>query len=99
MDFIYEENKISSRDETGKTLAEVTFPSINDTLVNIDHTYVSPDLRGLGVADKLLTALAEKLRAEGRMAYPSCPYAVKWFGEHPDFKDIYFSGPIVKEQK
>lgn len=48
MDFITERNMIYACDDS-KTLAEVTFPNIDDTTVDINHTFVDPSLRGQGV--------------------------------------------------
>ena len=30
----------------GKVMGEVTYPSINDDTVNINHTFVDPSVRG-----------------------------------------------------
>ncbi len=89
MNFTYEENRIFLTDENGKTIAEVNFPSISDTVVNISHTFVDDSLRGQGVAGKLLVAVAEKLRQENKKAYPTCSYAIKWFEKNEYYRDIY----------
>ncbi len=89
MDFIYEKNRIYLEDENGKTIAEVSFPSISGNVVNIDHTFVDDSLRGQGVAGKLLEAAAEKIRKENMKAFPTCSYAVKWFEKNQEYKDIY----------
>lgn len=88
MDFKYEKNRIYLDGEDGKTIAEVTFPDLSKDVVNINHTFVDESLRGQGVAGKLLLAAAEKLRGEGKKAYLSCSYAIKWFESHPDYSDL-----------
>ncbi|MDR3552214.1 MAG: GNAT family N-acetyltransferase [Clostridia bacterium] len=93
MNFIFEENRIYLKDSAGKTVAEVNFPDIADGVVNIDHTFVDESLRGQGIAGQLLAAAAEKLRKENRKAYPTCSFAVKWFGSHPDYADIRVENP------
>lgn len=85
MDFTYNTNQIALLDENGQLLAEVTFPDIDDDTVNIDHTFVAPSLRGQNIADKLMSAAAEKLYAEDKKAVLTCTYAVKWFGKHPEY--------------
>ncbi|SMC85607.1 GNAT family N-acetyltransferase [Papillibacter cinnamivorans] len=88
MDFHVSNDAITLRDEKGQTVAEVDFPAMENNMVNICHTYVSPSLRGQKVADRLLLALVEKLRAEGKKAYPTCSYAVRWFSQHPEHSDL-----------
>lgn len=89
MDFIYEKNRIFLENKDGECIAEVTFPEISSNKVNINHTYVNKSLRGQGVADKLVTALAEDLRKKNKKAVATCSYAVDWFEKHPEFEDVY----------
>ena len=62
MDFIYEANRIYINDNDGHMQAEVTFPCINETTVDINHTFVDPSLRGQGIAGKLMKAAYEKMK-------------------------------------
>lgn len=87
MEFKHETDRIFATDVNGKVIAEVTFPTIDGTVV-INHTFVDNSLRGQGIAGKLLTAAAEQLRADGIKAKATCSYAVKWFSEHPEYSDI-----------
>jgi len=89
MNFIFEANRIFINGEKGGVIAEVTFPSISETVVNIDHTFVDESLRGQGVASKLLEELAKKLREENKKAYPTCSYAVSWFQKNTQYADVY----------
>ena len=89
MDFIYQPNRIYAVNEAGKLVAEVIFPGRSEKTVEITHTFVDDSLRGQGIAGQLLEAVAAKLRSEHKKAYPSCPYAVKWFESHPEAKDVY----------
>ena len=81
MEFIHEEERIFALDESGKLIAEVTFP-ITDKMANINHTFVDESLRGQGVAGQLMKAAVEQLKSKGLRAVPTCSYAVKWFAEH-----------------
>lgn len=87
MKFTQEPGRIFAQDESGKLLAEVTFPDRGDA-VEINHTFVDPSLRGQGVAGQLLQAVADTLRAGGRRAIPTCSYAVRWFEAHPECSDL-----------
>ncbi len=89
MDFKYEKNRIFLEDESGECIAEVTFPDVSNNRVNVNHTYVNRCLRGQGIADKLMTALAADLRKNNKKATATCSYAVDWFEKHPDYEDVY----------
>lgn len=81
-------DRIWMENEQRQELAYVTFPPLDDGLVEITHTVVDPSLQGRGVAGKLLLALTDELRRSGRRAVPTCSYAVKWFAAHPAQQDV-----------
>ncbi|WMJ77395.1 MULTISPECIES: GNAT family N-acetyltransferase [unclassified Sedimentibacter] len=89
MDFIHEKERIYLENESGECIAEITFPSVSEDMVNVNHTYVDKSLRGQGVADKLMTSLVKDLKKNSRKAAATCSYAVDWFEKHPEHKDIY----------
>lgn len=89
MEFKYKSDRIYLEDKDGKVVAWVEFPARPDGTYVITHTVVDPSLRGQGVAGALIKALADRLRGEGHKTSASCSYAVKWFGEHPEYSDIY----------
>lgn len=88
MNFRYEDNRIWLADEAEKVLADVTFPEINATTVDINHTFVDDSLRGQGVAGKLMAAVAAWLRTEHKQAVLTCSYAQSWFAKHPEYSDV-----------
>ncbi len=88
MDFKQEANKIYLNDDSNHMIAVVTFPKLSEGIVNIDHTFVDPSLRGQGVAGKLMEAAVAYFRANSLKAKPTCSYAVKWFEEHPECSDV-----------
>ncbi|HIZ41918.1 MAG TPA: N-acetyltransferase [Candidatus Gemmiger excrementigallinarum] len=87
MEFRKESGRIFATDETGKLLAEVTFPEREGVAV-INHTFVDDSLRGQGVAGQLLRAVADTLRQDGRKARATCSYAIHWFQTHPEEQDL-----------
>ena len=90
MNFKHENNRIFIENEDGDVIAEATFPVLNEEVVNINHTFVDPSLRGQGVAGKLMLEVAKKLRKENKKAMISCSYAVKWFDKHEEYKDVVY---------
>lgn len=88
MNFTYTQDRIFLQSDHNTTLAEVTFPAIDEHTVNINHTYVDDSLRGQGVAGKLMEAAAEQLKVQNKKAVLTCSYAVKWFEKHPEYKNL-----------
>nr|WP_313293520.1 GNAT family N-acetyltransferase [Faecalispora jeddahensis] len=88
MEFTKEANRIFAKDADGKLIAEVTFPDRSATTVDIDHTFVDDSLRGQGVAGQLMLAAVDAIRAQGKKAIATCPYAVGWFQKNPKFSDL-----------
>ena len=87
MPFTVEEHRVVYTAED-RELAFVTFPAFGEGVVNIDHTFVDPVLRGQGVAGELMQRTVDSLRACGRKAVATCSYARKWFDQHPEQKDV-----------
>ena len=56
MEFQKEPGRIFALGEDGKLLAEITFPTGEDGVADIDHTFVDESLRGQGVASQLVRA-------------------------------------------
>ena len=90
MNFTHEDNRIFLVNKAGKEVANITFPDINDNVVNINHTFVDYSLRGQGIASKLMEEVAKKLREENKKAIISCSYAVTWFDRHGEYKDVVY---------
>ena len=88
MELIYEAERIYMKDGSGRMAAEVTFHQRSDRAMSIDHTYVSPELRGRGTAGELLTAAARRFRQRELKVVPVCSYAVAWFRDHPEEADL-----------
>jgi predicted GNAT family acetyltransferase len=88
MNFKQDENRIFLTDPEGKTIAEVRIPEKEPGVRDIERTFVDDSLRGQGIADQLLHAVVDRLQQEGKKAIPSCSYAAKWFGNHPEHENL-----------
>lgn len=73
--------------EDGKTNAEITWTLLGDVMV-MDHTFVSPDLRGQGVAKQLLDRAAEYARENELKMEAVCSYVVTAFDRYSEYEDI-----------
>ena len=78
MEFQITDGRIFYLDEQQTLLAELTYVPVREGVVDIDHTYVSPVLRGQGIAGQLMELLASELRKQGLKAVASCSYAEVW---------------------
>lgn len=88
MRFIKEKNRVYVLDENNNMLAFVTFPDIDTTTVNINHTFVSEELRGQNIASKLMEEAYSIIKHNNKRAILECSYAQKWFLKHKEYNDI-----------
>ncbi|MGL5149335.1 MAG: GNAT family N-acetyltransferase [Clostridium sp.] len=100
MNWIFEEDKIYSKDENGELMAEVTFTHEGDEEININHVYVNEKLRGQGVAGEAMKKAVEYLRIEKLRATATCSYANTWLKRNiNEYGDVVSSklgdGPIA----
>lgn len=73
--------------EDGKVLAEITWTLLGDVMA-VDHTFVSPELRGGGVAKQLLDRAAAYAREQAYKIEPICSYVVTAFERYDEYDDI-----------
>ena len=79
-----ERNRIFQEDETGRVIAEITFPETSPGVFVIDHTFVDSSLRGQGIASKLVQAAVDEIKKRGGQVQATCSYAAKWLSEHTE---------------
>jgi predicted GNAT family acetyltransferase len=77
----------------GIQLAEMTYSRASPKLIIIDHTLVDDQLRGLGVARRLLDSLVSWARATGTRVMATCPYALAQFAKDPSIGDVFDGDP------
>jgi len=52
------------------------------------HTFVPPELRGRGLAEKLVRAGLDFARAEGRKVVPACSYVGGFIERHAEYQSL-----------
>jgi predicted GNAT family acetyltransferase len=52
------------------------------------HTFVPPELRGRGIAEKLVRPALAWARAEQRRVVPACSYVALFIERNPEFKSL-----------
>lgn len=83
MDGHFSDNREQNRFELdiGDQVAFANYRRTEDGLA-IFHVETPRALRGQGVASKLMEAVVEAARAEGREVIPFCSYAASWMRRH-----------------
>ncbi|MSU24562.1 MAG: N-acetyltransferase [Opitutus sp.] len=69
------------------SLAVADYEAAGDVVV-FTHTFVPPDLRGRGIAEKLVRAALEWARTENRRVVPACSYVAAFIRRNPDFQSL-----------
>lgn len=92
MEFKKTEGRIYKEDENGEEIAVITYKPISDDVVDANHTFVDPSLRGQGIAEKLVESLVEVMEKEGKKIKPGCPYVEELFKRKPEKYDHINAG-------
>lgn len=80
-------NKFYIGDEQNPT-AEITFKPEEGNVIVADHTYVSDELRGQGIAGKLFNTLIEHARENDLKIIPECSYVQSKMDRTDEFDDV-----------
>jgi predicted GNAT family acetyltransferase len=72
-------------------VAELIYERRGD-LLDIQHTYTPPALRGRELAARLTEAAFAFARSEGLRVVPTCSYAAVWAERHPEVRDLVRGG-------
>ncbi len=56
------------------------------------HTLVPPELRGRGIAEKLVRAALADARAASRRVVPQCSYVAKFIERNKEYQDLLVTG-------
>jgi predicted GNAT family acetyltransferase len=71
--------------EAGLAVAEY---ELADGRMIVTHTFVPPEARGKGLAERVVAAALKHARAEGLRVVPQCSYVETFFRRHPEFADL-----------
>lgn len=72
-------------DEQGT--GELRYNIIGSQII-LEHTEVSPALRGRGVATSLARAALEYARANELTVIPVCPFVIGYLARHPEYHNL-----------
>lgn len=74
--------------ENEKIVAQLTYTRRDNGVMSLDHTEVSPEMEGKGLASKLVKHSVAFARENEIKLDPLCPYAAKQFEKHEDYQDV-----------
>lgn len=77
-------------DSSQNPTAEVTYVDHNEDTIIINHTFVSPELRGQNIGGQLIKRVVDFAREENKKIIPECSFAVKEFNEKQEYNDVLF---------
>jgi predicted GNAT family acetyltransferase len=67
---------------------ELTYEEPDPGVVELDHTWVDPAIRGRKLGDELAQAALDWARAEGKRVVPLCPFVHHYIDKHPVEKEL-----------
>lgn len=82
------ERKFYIGDDENNPLAVITYVEVGPTQLIIDHTEVSDELRGEGIAGKLVEHVVDFARKEDKKIIPLCPFAKSYIEKHEELQDV-----------
>ncbi|HFC8512942.1 GNAT family N-acetyltransferase [Neisseria sp. P0019.S003] len=88
MEFIHEGKAFRHYNAAGEMDAEITYVPKGEGVIEANHTFVDPSIRGQGVAHQLVDQLADFARKENLKIYPTCPYVVALFEKSTEYDDL-----------
>jgi predicted GNAT family acetyltransferase len=71
----------------GEVVSVLTYVRDGDVL-DLTHTATEPEFRNQGLASEVTRAALEDVRRRGEKVHPSCPFAVAFLDEHPEYADL-----------
>lgn len=87
-DIIQGKDKFYIGENEAEPIAEITFKEKDAQTINVDHTYVSDQLRGQGVAGKLVDTVVAYAREHDLKIEPTCPYVKKKMENASEYEDV-----------
>lgn len=83
-------NKFYVGESSDDFIAHITYVYKEENVIAVDHTFVSPELRGKSIASKLLAEVVNMARQENLKIIPICSYAVAKLTRNNEYEDILF---------
>ncbi len=79
------ESRFETEVEGRLSVADYT---VNDGRMTMTHTFSPPELRGRGIAEKLVRAALAYAQAEKLRVVPACSYVARFIERHPEYQAL-----------
>jgi hypothetical protein len=66
----------------------IRYRELEGHVLDLDHTFVPPALRGGGIASQLTEHALRYARDHGYRVIPSCPFVAAFIERHPQHRDL-----------
>jgi predicted GNAT family acetyltransferase len=67
---------------------ELTYEESDPGVLELDHTWVDPEIRGQGYGDQLARAALAWARVQGKRVVPLCPFVRHYIDRHPAEREL-----------
>lgn len=92
MDIKQGTNKFYIGDDPQNPVGELTYIPDDDNKLIVNSVFVKKELRGQGLGDQLLDAVADYAREKDKALVGQCPFVAARFKDFPDrYKDVIFN--------
>jgi predicted GNAT family acetyltransferase len=85
---VHDPRDLRFRVELPGGVAELAYVPLSDSVLDLYSTWVPPEERGRGVADRLVRAALALAREKRLRVVPSCWYVRRWMEAHPEQADL-----------
>jgi|HubBroStandDraft_3_1064219.scaffolds.fasta_scaffold02729_7 predicted GNAT family acetyltransferase len=76
--------------------AHLDFKPAGPGVLDFRHTEVPPELRGHGIAERLVRGALDDARRRGDHVIPTCPFVRRFLARHPDYGDLVAGPPAPR---
>lgn len=88
MEIIRGDNKFYIGEDENNPIAQITWKDKDEQTIIADHTYVSDELRGQGIAGKLFNKLVAFAEQENKKIVPECSYVKAKFKRSKELQHL-----------
>ena len=88
LDFKSGTNKFYLGDDENHIKAVISFLNSSKNTIIVDHTFVSPELRGQNIGQQLVKKVVDFARENNKKIVPKCWFARDEFEAHKEYEDV-----------
>jgi predicted GNAT family acetyltransferase len=68
--------------------SHLSYADAGDGVLDFQHTFVPEELRGRGIASRLVAHALDHARSQGLKVIPTCPFVRNFMRRHPEYRDL-----------